>query len=202
MTEKSSYDGKHQLCVQVVKLFSASNMQPVKNVCPVTTNPLCKACVSAPQAELLPHSADHSLHLLFLRSEHRYSRGCSTPFLTAQELNVFTKTFPSKGQNTNRRGFTREGAGQRQRKEFPQGYPRTFGRAGLTTRPGCPMDGEKHFQMETGNQAAMITLKGDPDLRSGVLPVPRSCRARGAHKHWVSTLSPAGSTRHSQGELT
>lgn len=35
-------------------------------------------------------------------------------------------------------------------------FPRvTFGSAGLTTRPGCPMDGEMHFQMEIGNQAAM-----------------------------------------------
>lgn len=79
---KSSCDRKHQLCVQVVRLFSASNMQPVKNMCPVPTNPPCKACVSASQAELLLHSADHNLYLLFLRSEHKYSRSCSTPFLT------------------------------------------------------------------------------------------------------------------------
>lgn len=117
MTENLSYDGKHQLCVQVVKLFSASNMLPVKNMCPVTTNPLCKACLSAPQAELLLHSADHNLYLLFLRSEHKYSRSCSTLF-----LNVFTKTFPSKGQKADRKGFTREGEGQGWRKEFPQGY--------------------------------------------------------------------------------
>lgn len=81
---KSSYDGKHQLCVQVVRLFSASNMQPVKNVCPVTTNPLCKACVSASQGELLLHSSDHNLYFLFLKSEHKYSRSCSTPFLTTK----------------------------------------------------------------------------------------------------------------------
>lgn len=52
------------------------------------------------------------------------------------------------------KGFHQRGSGT-EWKEFPQGYPRTFGKAGLTTRPGCPMDGEMHLQMEIGNQAAM-----------------------------------------------
>lgn len=66
-------------------------------------------------------------------------------------------------------------------------YPRTFGKAGLTTRPGCPMDGEMHFQMETGNQAAM----DHPRRGSRVLPAPRSSRARGGSpKHTNTGLVP------------
>lgn len=89
-------------------------------------------------------------------------------------------------------------------RSFPRVAQELLEELGLTTSPGCPMDGKMHFQRGTGNQAA--TDHPQSGSRSEIYSSPssqelQSQRTSKAYKHWVSIPCPPDSTRQSRGEL-
>lgn len=94
-------------------------------------------------------------------------------------------------------------------KYLPQGYPRTFGRAGLARRPRCLIRGETaRFQMEAGNSKPGGPASLSPgsttvnlDLMSQTAQTHRGCKMQfprnGAEKETIksSPKKPASKRR-------